>query len=167
MQHPDETGRTAPGGSTGRGPGGVVPAPGEGGEGPSYPGESAGTTRNTGNPESTGPGGLSLSLGRPGPGAAAAGPGGGPVRPLLHGFRPGRAVAGLAALAAALLFAGDAAGSWSTPWFMVFPVVFGGLALAAGAGLTHYTLRRRRVAMSASRDGAAAPASTSGSQAIR
>ncbi|MFF3555630.1 hypothetical protein ACFYXL_19760 [Streptomyces tsukubensis] len=108
-------------------------------------------------PGGTGPGG---------PQAAAA-DGGGKCRPLLHGFQPGRAVAGLAALAATLLFAGDAAGSWSTPWFVVFPVVFGGLALAAGAGLIHYTLRRRRSAMSASSDGAAAPASTSGSQAIR
>ncbi|MFF6970195.1 hypothetical protein [Streptomyces tsukubensis] len=107
----------------------------------------------------------STSTGPGGPQAAAA-DGGGKCRPLLHGFQPGRAVAGLAALAATLLFAGDAAGSWSTPWFVVFPVVFGGLALAAGAGLTHYTLRRR-LAMSASREGAAAPASTSGSQAIR
>ncbi|QDY81190.1 hypothetical protein FQU76_21135 [Streptomyces qinzhouensis] len=86
---------------------------------------------------------------------------------MLHGFRPGRAIAGTAALATTLLFAGDAAGSWSTPWFVVFPVVFGGLVPAAGAGLVHYALRRRRFAISASKDGAAAPASTSGSQAIR
>ncbi|MGV9316327.1 hypothetical protein ACWDR0_29690 [Streptomyces sp. NPDC003691] len=93
--------------------------------------------------------------------------GGGKGRPLLHGFRPGRATAGTAVLVTALLFAGDAAGDWSTPWYVVFPVAFGGLTLAGAVGLAHYGLRRRRFASSASRDGAAVPASTSGSQAIK
>lgn len=86
---------------------------------------------------------------------------------MLHGFRPGRAAAGTAALVATLLYAGDAADSWSTPWFVVFPVVFGGLAVAGALGLAHYGLRRRRSASSASTENSAAPPSTSGSQAIR
>ncbi|WUM91898.1 hypothetical protein OG905_16525 [Streptomyces sp. NBC_00322] len=90
-----------------------------------------------------------------------------PRRELRHGFRPGKLVAGLAVLAAALLYAGDAAGSWQTPWFVVFPVVFGGLFLAGAVTWIHYGIRRRRSARRASSENTAAPASTSGSQAMR
>ncbi|MFE0422910.1 hypothetical protein [Streptomyces sp. NPDC058953] len=105
--------------------------------------------------------------GETGVAAPGAGPSAAPRPRMLHGFRPGRAIAGTAALAATLVFAGDAAGSWSTPWFVVFPVVFGGLALAGAAGLAHYAVRRRRLASSASAESSGAPPSTSGSQAIR
>ncbi|WP_326655577.1 MULTISPECIES: hypothetical protein [unclassified Streptomyces] len=90
-----------------------------------------------------------------------------PRRELRHDFRPGKLVAGLAVLAAALLYAGDAAGSWQTPFYVVFPVVFGGLFLAGAVSLTYYGIRRRRLASSASSENTEAPASTSGSQAIR
>jgi hypothetical protein len=90
-----------------------------------------------------------------------------PRRELRHEFRPGKLIAGLAVLAAALLYAGDAAGSWQTPWFVVFPVVFGGLFLAGAVTWAHYGIRRRRSARRASSERNEAPASTSGSQAIR
>ncbi|MGW6461143.1 hypothetical protein ACWF94_35335 [Streptomyces sp. NPDC055078] len=87
-------------------------------------------------------------------------------RELLHDFRPGSLVAGLTAILTALLFAGDAADSWQTPWFVVFPVVFGGLFLAGAVSIGHYSLRRR-AAIRASTESTGAPASTSGSHAIR
>ncbi|MET9665385.1 hypothetical protein ABZY19_08430 [Streptomyces sp. NPDC006475] len=90
-----------------------------------------------------------------------------PRRDIRHAFRPGKVVAGLAVLAAALLYAGDAAGTWQIPWFVVFPVVFGGLFLSGAVGLVDYKVRRRREAIAASMDRTDAPASTSGSQAIR
>jgi hypothetical protein len=90
-----------------------------------------------------------------------------PRRELRHEFRPGKLIAGLAVLAAALLYAGDAAGYWQTPWFVVFPVVFGGLFLAGTVTWAHYGIRRRRLARRASSERNEAPASTSGSQAIR
>lgn len=86
---------------------------------------------------------------------------------LLHEFRPGRLIAGLAALAAAAAYLGDAAGAWETAWFVALPVVFGGLLAAACATFVHYRSRRRRSASAASSEKVAAPASTSGSQAIR
>ncbi|MFI6289429.1 hypothetical protein ACIBCM_32575 [Streptomyces sp. NPDC051018] len=102
---------------------------------------------------------------------------GAPVRPgtdpddpgpaLVHGFRPGKVVAGAAALTAALLYAGDAADAWAIPWYVVFPVVFGGLFLAAVVGVADYGIRRRRSAIHASSENIGAPASTSGSQPIR
>ncbi|SCF97004.1 hypothetical protein GA0115259_105979 [Streptomyces sp. MnatMP-M17] len=86
---------------------------------------------------------------------------------LRHEIRPGRLVAGLAVLGAAVAYAGDAAGSWHTPWYAVFPVVFGGLFLASFVAAADYLIRRRRSARRASRESTGAPASTSGSQAIR
>ncbi|MFI5754262.1 hypothetical protein [Streptomyces sp. NPDC051569] len=86
---------------------------------------------------------------------------------LRHDIRPGRLVAGLAVLGAAVAYTGDAAGTWRTPWFTVFPVVLGGLCLAAVVTFTHYRVRRRREARMASRENIGAPASTSGSQAIK
>lgn len=84
-----------------------------------------------------------------------------------HEFRPGRLIAGLSVLTAALLYGGDAAGAWHTPWFTAFPVVFGGLFLAGAVAALHYGVRRRRSRRSASRENTEAPASTSGSQAMR
>lgn len=90
-----------------------------------------------------------------------------PRREFRHDFRPGRLVAGLSVLTAALLYGGDAAGAWHTPWFVAFPVVFGGLALAGTVAALHYMVRRRRARSTASRENTEAPASTSGSQAMR
>ncbi|MFD9715407.1 hypothetical protein [Streptomyces sp. NPDC059076] len=86
---------------------------------------------------------------------------------VVHGFRPGRLLAGLTALTLTLLYAGDAAGAWHVPWFIVFPVITGGLSLAGVAGLVHYGLRRRRADTAASSESTDAPARTSGNQAIR
>lgn len=90
-----------------------------------------------------------------------------PRRELRHDFRPGKLVAGLAVLAAALVHAGDADGWWQTPWFVVLVIVFAGLFLAGAVTWAHYRRRRRRSASIASSENTAAPASTSGSQAIR
>ncbi|MEI7033066.1 hypothetical protein [Streptomyces pratensis] len=86
---------------------------------------------------------------------------------LLHEFRPGRAVAGLAMLALAGGYAADAAGVWEAPWTFFLPLFLGGLGLAATATWGAYLIRRRRAARKASAENTAAPASTSGSQAIR
>lgn len=91
----------------------------------------------------------------------------GPEPRLRHRFLPGRLIAGLSALATAALYAGDAAGAWHTPWFTALPVVFGGLFAAGVVGSLHYGVRRRRARSSASSENTDAPASTSGSQAMR
>ncbi|MFF9912172.1 hypothetical protein [Streptomyces sp. NPDC013457] len=85
---------------------------------------------------------------------------------LLHEFRPGRLIAGATAIALAVLYAGDAADAWETPWYEVIPVLFGGLGLAALATWVAYRVRRRS-ARTASSERYAAPASTSGSQDMR
>ncbi|MQS34298.1 hypothetical protein FFZ77_01275 [Streptomyces katsurahamanus] len=74
---------------------------------------------------------------------------------------------GMTALTLTLLYAGDAGGAWHTPWYAVFPVLCTGVLLAATAGFARYTVRRRRSAIKASRESTEAPASTSGSQAMR
>ena len=63
---------------------------------------------------------------------------------LRHDFRPGRLVAGAAFVLAGVLFAGDAGGLWQTPWFVLIPLVTGGLCLAGAAGMTARSIRRRR-----------------------
>jgi hypothetical protein len=54
-----------------------------------------------------------------------------------HEFQPGKLVAGLFLTATGAVYAGDAGGLWDTPWFVVVPLVVGGLCLAgATAALT-------------------------------
>ncbi|MER7106542.1 hypothetical protein [Streptomyces sp. NPDC000229] len=84
-----------------------------------------------------------------------------------HEFHPGRLVLGLTALGIAALYAGDAARAWDTPWYAVLPLLCGGMVLAGAAGWIGYRARRRRAARPASSDSSGAPASTSGSHAIR
>jgi hypothetical protein len=56
---------------------------------------------------------------------------------LRHEFQPGKLVAGLSLIATGAVYAGDAGGAWQTPWFVVVPLVIGGLCLAgATAALT-------------------------------
>lgn len=86
---------------------------------------------------------------------------------LVHEFRPGRALVGLAALGLAAAFAGDAADAWQTPWYAVIPVMCGGLGLAAFATWAGYRLRRRRSLSRASSERTGAPASSRDSQPIR
>lgn len=85
----------------------------------------------------------------------------------LHEFKPGKLVAGLAVMGAATVFAGDAGGWWDAPWFVIVPIVCGGLCLASAVSLADYRIRRRLSARAASRESTEAPASTSGSQAMR
>ncbi|KUJ67026.1 hypothetical protein ACZ90_31985 [Streptomyces albus subsp. albus] len=61
-----------------------------------------------------------------------------------HTFEPGKLVAGLAVLSACLLYAMDAGGQWDIPWFVVAPVICGGLALAGVVSGVAYGARRRR-----------------------
>ncbi|MFD5492362.1 hypothetical protein ACFYY3_17105 [Streptomyces sp. NPDC001812] len=63
---------------------------------------------------------------------------------LRHEFQPGRLVAGAFLTLAGVLYAGDAGGAWDTPWFAVFPVVAGGLCLAAAVGSVTGLIRRNR-----------------------
>ncbi|MEH0546361.1 hypothetical protein QA802_25775 [Streptomyces sp. B21-105] len=63
---------------------------------------------------------------------------------LRHDFRPGRLVAGAAFVLAGVLFAGDAGSLWQTPWFVLIPLVTGGLCLAGATGATARSIRRRR-----------------------
>ncbi|MEN8653828.1 hypothetical protein ABCR94_25295 [Streptomyces sp. 21So2-11] len=97
------------------------------------------------------------------PGAAAAP---GCRRAFRHGFLPGKLIAGLILAGTAGAYAGDAAGAWHTPAYLALPAVFGGLLLAGAASWLSYR-GRRRAARAASRENTAAPASTSGSQAMR
>ncbi|RPF46048.1 hypothetical protein EDD96_2615 [Streptomyces sp. Ag109_G2-6] len=70
-----------------------------------------------------------------------------------HEFQPGRLLAGLVLTAAGVLYLLDAAGETDLPWFLVVPMAFGGLALAALVGLVAYAVRRdRRDRISRSRD---------------
>ncbi len=61
-----------------------------------------------------------------------------------HEFQPGKLIAGASLVAAATLFLGDAGGAWDTPWFVLFPVVGGGLFLAGSVALVTGRIRRRR-----------------------
>jgi hypothetical protein len=86
---------------------------------------------------------------------------------LRHEIRPGRAVAGIVMLALAAGYAADAAGAWDVPWTFFVPLFAGGLWAAVTVTWVSYRLRRRRDARKASAENTAAPASTSGSHAMR
>ncbi|GGP36716.1 MULTISPECIES: hypothetical protein [Streptomyces] len=86
---------------------------------------------------------------------------------LRHEFRPGRAVAGLVMLGLAAGYAADAAGAWEATLTFFLPLFLGGLWLAATVTWVAYMLRRRRAARKASAENSGAPASTSGSHAIK
>ncbi|WP_333774588.1 hypothetical protein [Streptomyces sp. IBSBF 3136] len=63
---------------------------------------------------------------------------------LRHEFRPGRLVVGLALAAAGAVFAGDAAGWWQTPWFVMIPLVAGGMVLGGVTSAVARGMRSRR-----------------------
>ena len=63
---------------------------------------------------------------------------------LRHEFQPGRLVAGAFLTLAGVIYAGDAGDLWETPWYVVIPVVMGGLCLAAAVGTVTWGIRRRR-----------------------
>jgi hypothetical protein len=87
-----------------------------------------------------------------------------------HDAKPGRLIVGLVAIGTAVLYAGDAAGTWDTDWFTALPLLFGGLVVAAVVGVSVQSARRRRRPRSdhsESSDSTGVPTSTSGSQAIK
>ncbi|MFE7269106.1 hypothetical protein [Streptomyces sp. NPDC057623] len=65
---------------------------------------------------------------------------------LRHEFQPGRLVAGTFLALAGVIYAGDAGGAWETPWFVVIPMVVGGLCLAGAVGVMTRGIRKRRAA---------------------
>ncbi|MGC9474256.1 hypothetical protein ACP4I1_08880 [Streptomyces sp. WG4] len=71
---------------------------------------------------------------------------------LRHRFQPGRLVAGLFLTLAGVTYAGDAGGAWETPWFVVIPVVMGGLCLAGAVGVVARSAHRRRGTLRAKAD---------------
>ncbi|AQS67981.1 hypothetical protein [Streptomyces pactum] len=62
---------------------------------------------------------------------------------LRHRFQPGRLVAGTFLTLAGVIYAGDAGGLWDTPWFVIIPVVMGGLCLAGAVGVLARAVHRR------------------------
>ncbi|MEU6103135.1 hypothetical protein [Streptomyces flaveolus] len=71
---------------------------------------------------------------------------------LRHDFQPGRLVAGAFLTLAGVIYAGDAGGLWDTPWFVIVPVVTGGLCVAGAVGVLTRAARRRRRATRAKTD---------------
>ncbi|MEU6664532.1 hypothetical protein [Streptomyces sp. NPDC046727] len=62
---------------------------------------------------------------------------------LRHEFQPGKLVAGLFLTVTGVVYAGDAGGLWDTPWFVVVPLVVGGLCLAGVTAALARGIRRR------------------------
>ncbi|MEU0035391.1 MULTISPECIES: hypothetical protein [unclassified Streptomyces] len=61
-----------------------------------------------------------------------------------HEFQPGKLVAGFFLTTAGVVYAGDAGGWWDTPWFVMIPLVTGGLCLAGAVAFLAHGIRRRR-----------------------
>lgn len=78
---------------------------------------------------------------------------------LRHEFRPGKLVAGLFLTAAGVVYLGDAGAAWETPWFVVIPLVVGGLGLAGAVAVLNHAIRGRR---ESGRIGAAGPTGATG-----
>ncbi|MCL7368101.1 MULTISPECIES: hypothetical protein [Streptomyces] len=68
---------------------------------------------------------------------------------LRHRFQPGRLVAGVFLMLAGVVYAGDGSGLWETPWYVLIPLVNGGLCIAAVVGMVARAAHRRRGAPSA------------------
>lgn len=82
-------------------------------------------------------------------------------------FKPGKLISGLVVLGTAGAYAADAADAWQIPSYVALPAICLGLLLAGAASWVTYSVRRRRAARAASTEKYAAPASTSGNQAMR
>jgi hypothetical protein len=78
---------------------------------------------------------------------------------LRHEFQPGKLVAGMFFLLAGFIYAGDAGGLWETPWFVVIPVVTGGLCLAGAVAVLAGLIRRRHTPIPAEPVGTQPPQS--------
>ncbi|UUU24457.1 hypothetical protein JIX55_31710 [Streptomyces sp. DSM 40750] len=79
---------------------------------------------------------------------------------LRHEFRPGKLVAGLFLTAAGVVYLGDAGDAWETPWFVVIPLVVGGLGLAGAVAFLDHAIRGRR--RESGRTGTAGPTGPTG-----
>ncbi|MEW2523445.1 hypothetical protein [Streptomyces sp. NPDC047071] len=71
---------------------------------------------------------------------------------LRHEFQPGRLVAGFFVTLAGLVYAGDAGGLWDTPWFVIIPIVAGGLCLAGATATVAHGIRKGRRARAPGRE---------------
>ncbi|MGW0840316.1 hypothetical protein ACWD26_09150 [Streptomyces sp. NPDC002787] len=78
---------------------------------------------------------------------------------LRHDFRPGKLVAGLFLTATGVVYLGDAGDAWHTPWFVVIPLIVGGLCLAGAVAFLNHSIRGRRAS---GRTGTAGPMGASG-----
>ncbi|WRZ48998.1 hypothetical protein OG622_19385 [Streptomyces sp. NBC_01314] len=78
---------------------------------------------------------------------------------LRHEFRPGKLIAGLSLSAAGVAYLGDAGDAWETPWFVVIPLVVGGLCLAGAVGFLDHAIRGLRAS---GRTGPTGPADATG-----
>ncbi|MFI8894683.1 hypothetical protein [Streptomyces paradoxus] len=63
---------------------------------------------------------------------------------LRHELQPGKLIVGIVLITAGVLYAGDAGGAWEIPWFVVIPLVTGGLCLAGAVAAMTGSVRRRR-----------------------
>ncbi|MFF6875606.1 MULTISPECIES: hypothetical protein [unclassified Streptomyces] len=63
---------------------------------------------------------------------------------LRHELQPGKLIAGIVLVLAGVLYAGDAGGAWEIPWFVVIPLVTGGLCLAGAVAFLTGRVRRHR-----------------------
>ncbi|MCL8011677.1 hypothetical protein [Streptomyces sp. AS02] len=63
---------------------------------------------------------------------------------LRHEFQPGRLVAGTFLTLTGIIYVGDAGDAWETPWFVVIPLVVGGLFLAGMVAAVTRGIRKRR-----------------------
>ncbi|MFF4762741.1 hypothetical protein [Streptomyces sp. NPDC001292] len=68
---------------------------------------------------------------------------------LRHEFQPGKLVSGVFLAGAGVVYAGDAADAWHAPWFLVVPMVVGGLCLGGAASVVNKAVRRRGEARAA------------------
>ncbi|MCI3932536.1 hypothetical protein [Streptomyces sp. AN091965] len=71
---------------------------------------------------------------------------------LRHEFQPGRLVGGFFVTLAGLVYAGDAGGLWDTPWFVIIPIVTGGLCLAGATATVAHGIRKGRRARTGTRE---------------
>lgn len=81
---------------------------------------------------------------------------------LRHEFRPGKLVAGLFLTATGVVYLGDAGGAWETPWFVVIPLVVGGLCLAGAVTVLNHAIRGHRTSGRTGAPGAAGPTGATG-----
>ncbi|MFD4607591.1 hypothetical protein [Streptomyces sp. NPDC058451] len=63
---------------------------------------------------------------------------------LRHEFQPGKLVSGVFLTGAGVVYAGDAAGAWHVPSFLLVPMVVGGLCLGGAAAVVNRAVRRDR-----------------------